>query len=377
MTVTGVSFRAGGACHVSHPKSMETFWAWLMGIAALGALTQIVTFCYCIHVFVTNFWFTERPASPESEKAHGGGVLPNYSSNSLGKRQTARAMWRRLRSVLFLQWRSILIVTITLVDVIFFCVIFVYEDDLENSVLHNYIKAEPWIICLVESAGDKKACLSLTEGWLIGMPWLAAVLIMLSLISIEIFFLLFRWSLLSGWRDFFWKSIKRKRDFVSLDALPKNQKDGFREQEFGANGVAFEMQSPRDMEKRPISVVVSTPSTLASPTLPTFKPDPLEPSFNSRSAYAMTLPLSPLVQSVIKSPPRNFSRSPRDRLRATSPPPHTSGPYNSSRIPNNDTVRSMGWDPTNPYAESAPPRRSLIVSSCVGFDCPVPPGQAM
>lgn len=43
ITVTGVSFRFGNACHVNHEKSMQSFWGWLLAIAAAAVVMQLST----------------------------------------------------------------------------------------------------------------------------------------------------------------------------------------------------------------------------------------------------------------------------------------------------------------------------------------------
>jgi hypothetical protein len=43
MTLTGVSFRFGDACHVNSTNSMADFWGPLLGIASAAGLVQILT----------------------------------------------------------------------------------------------------------------------------------------------------------------------------------------------------------------------------------------------------------------------------------------------------------------------------------------------
>lgn len=167
-------------------------------------------FVYCVRVYFNSIW----PNSAKLGTQRSADSLPT-STRSV-KSQRARTIYRRLKSVLYLQWRGILIVTIVLVDVIFFAVVFVYLDKLEASVLTDKQRVLPWALCLIESGGDRTACLKYSQAWLISEPTIGAMLIMISLIGIELFALLFRWSLLTGWRDRW--SPGNQHDFVSFDA---------------------------------------------------------------------------------------------------------------------------------------------------------------
>lgn len=161
-------------------------------------------------MFFKSLW--EDSARPISRNSAAS--LP-LSSTSI-KSQTARVIYRRLKRVLYLQWRGILIVTIVLVDVIFFAVIFLYLDKLEASVLNNDTRIIPWVMCLVKSGGNRDACFALSRDWLVSEPTVGAMLIMISLLGIELFVLIFRWSLISGWKEKWTQN--KGREFVSIDA---------------------------------------------------------------------------------------------------------------------------------------------------------------
>lgn len=349
-------------------------------------------FGYCIHVFITNLWSDAPPTASSNSNS-----LPTYSASV--RTQTAKAIWRRLKSVLFLQWRGILIVTVCLVDVIFFAVVFVYLDDLESSLITSYERAEPWLLCLVESGGNKNACLALSEKWLIKESIVGAVLIMLSLIGLAVFCLLFRFSFLIGWRDFLHSKLgKQDKEFVSLDALqqrPPSRSDTVTKRS-GANGVAFEMQTPAttttttkqaytytDMDAKNLSPIITTtsisspyttfssPSSYISPSsghhFNSFSPphfgtsDTPEPGFSdyyasqSRSLSRQTPTHSPFdtTSSMVRSP-SDASSLQRQALRSF----ERGGTMEeagseSSRTPSYATVQSMGWDPTSSFASSS------------------------
>ena len=266
LTATGVSFRFGNACHVNHENSMADFWGPLMAIAGLAGVLQLITFAYCVNVYLRNLWSD----SPANSTAASGSGLPSYT-NSV-RTQTARAVYQRLKKVLWLQWRGICIVSIILVDVIFFAIVFVYLDGLQNSVSHDITKVTPWLMCLAMHPTDRDACLALSRGWLVNEPTVVAVLILLSLAGVQVFIFLARPSVFPAWVDFFRHRFTSRQEFVSLDA----RQDGMRsasQQDYlnydrGHQTTTFEMQKPGYTATitGPMSLDLDTKNAMFSPS---------------------------------------------------------------------------------------------------------------
>ncbi|TKA83893.1 hypothetical protein B0A55_00108 [Friedmanniomyces simplex] len=268
MTVTGVSFRFGNTCHVNQQTSMQDFWGPLLGFAGAAGIVQVVTFAYCVHVYLKNLWSDQAQSS-----THGSSSgLPSY--NNSVRTQTARAVYQRLKKVLWLQWRGICIVTIILVDVIFFSIVFVYLDGLQSSLTSDRRQIEPWLECLAFNATEKDKCLGLVTGWLVNEPTVVAVLILLSLTGIQVFLFLARPSIFPAWYDFAQEKFSSKRqEFVSLDARPGNMRSqsGSQLAKYdhvrGHQSTTFEMQKPQlntlsiDLgSKSPTQTMLSSPS---------------------------------------------------------------------------------------------------------------------
>ncbi|WPH01702.1 Hypothetical protein R9X50_00455400 [Acrodontium crateriforme] len=213
ITATGVSFRFGNACHVNHDNSMADFWGPLMAIGAGAGILQLITFGYCIRVYLKNLWSDEVAAT--STNASGSG-LPSYSGSE--RTQTARAVYSRLKKVLWLQWRGIFIVTIILVDVVFFSIVFVYLDHLQASIGSNMSRIEPWLACLITNPTDKNQCVNLVSHWLISEPMVVSVLVMLGLAGIETFIFVTRPTIFSAWIELIRNKFFHRQEFVSLDA---------------------------------------------------------------------------------------------------------------------------------------------------------------
>ncbi|KAK3113368.1 hypothetical protein LTR53_009411 [Teratosphaeriaceae sp. CCFEE 6253] len=274
MTVTGVSFRFGRACHVNHATSMEDFWGPLLGFAGAAGLVQLVTFAYCIHVYLKNLWTDEAGTS-----THGSSSgLPSYSSSV--RTQTAKAVYQRLKKVLWLQWRGICIVTIILVDVIFFSIVFVYLDGLQSSLTDDWRAVQPWLECLAFNPTEKDKCLSMVNGWLVNQSTVVAVLLLLSLTGFQVFIFLTRPSIFPAWYDFIQEKFSsRRQEFVSLDARPDQMRSqsGSQLRRYdhvrGHQSTTFEMQKPQlnslniDLgSKSPSDTILSSPSeTYRSP----------------------------------------------------------------------------------------------------------------
>ncbi|EMC95002.1 hypothetical protein BAUCODRAFT_72633, partial [Baudoinia panamericana UAMH 10762] len=212
MSITGVSFRFGTACHINHETSMQDFWGPLLGFAGAAGVLQLFTFAYCVKVYLQSLW-TDQSSTAGSDDTG----LPSYTSSV--RAQTASAVFRRLKKVLWLQWRGITIVSIILVDVVFFAIVFVYLDDLQASVLTDWHKVEPWLECLAFHPNDKDECLSLVNNFVVTESTVVAVLLLLSLAGFQCFIFLTRPEIFPAWGEYIYGKIwPQRQEFVSLDA---------------------------------------------------------------------------------------------------------------------------------------------------------------
>lgn len=180
LVFSGVSFRFGATCHINHDNSMATFWIPILIFAAATVIIQFATFGYCIKVYLASL--SDNSASTE------GSSLPTYSASV--KTMTPRQAYRRVRRVIALQWRGIAIVLIIIVDVVFFSIVFVFQD----LTVHNIKQAEPgdkenpaltWAGCLIREGGDKNKCLAEAAPLVINEATIAAVLILLAVSNLH------------------------------------------------------------------------------------------------------------------------------------------------------------------------------------------------
>lgn len=180
LVFSGVSFRFGPTCHINHQNSLADFWIPLLIFAGLTVILQSATFGYCIKVYLASL------RDPGGGGAGGGaasttgtsGQLPSYQ-NSIGT-VSPRQAYRRVRRVIQLQWRGIAIVLIIVADVIFFSVIFVFQDNTIESFRDNPALAINWIACLMKQGGNKEKCYAEASSLVLAESTVVAVLMLLA-----------------------------------------------------------------------------------------------------------------------------------------------------------------------------------------------------
>lgn len=174
LTLSGVSFRFGDTCHINHHNSLEVLWVPLLVFAAMTLILQVATFGYCIRVYLASL-------SDNNMTTATSAGLPSYTISM--RTMTPRQAYRRVRRVLQLQWRGIATVLIIITDVIFFAVVFVFQDDTVQSVRNDPGLVNSWILCLVQNQGDKTPCLPEVSGFVVNTATIGAVLILLAVRS--------------------------------------------------------------------------------------------------------------------------------------------------------------------------------------------------
>ncbi|KAK8049715.1 hypothetical protein PG994_011445 [Apiospora phragmitis] len=204
-TVVGRSFM-----WLSQVNSLADFWIPLLVFAGLTVIIQFATFGYCIKVYLASL--------ADSSATTEGSGMPSYTASI--RTMTPRQAYRRVRRVIQLQWRGIVIVLIIICDVIFFAVIFVFQDNVVQAAKTG-TRALAWIECLYQTEEDKKnTCLPLASNLVVPLPTVVAVLILLAMNGIWLLFLLGRWSMVTGWLETFGMTggKRAKKEFVSMDA---------------------------------------------------------------------------------------------------------------------------------------------------------------
>lgn len=68
---------------------------------------------------------------------------------------------------------------IIVADVIFFSVVFVFQDNVIQSVTNDPKVAADWVLCLIGSSGDKSKCLGEAQKLIVNEATVTAVLLLL------------------------------------------------------------------------------------------------------------------------------------------------------------------------------------------------------
>ena len=176
LSLTGVSFRFGNMCHINHDKSLPDFWAPLLAFAASALVIQLVTLGYCVHVYL-------RSLMDDKTTTDASSGLPSYQGST--HTVTARQRYRRVKKVLAMQWRGVAIVLLIIFNVVLFSTILLSMDSNLQATSADFSRVEPWVTCLGLTQGDKDQCLPLAEHLVTSEGSILAVLIFLSVCSLQ------------------------------------------------------------------------------------------------------------------------------------------------------------------------------------------------
>ena len=160
LAATGVSNRIGSTCLPNHPHTVADFWAWLIVFSGLAVAIQLATSGYYIWIYVRNLLVDHRSPAGK-DHSFVGNILASSSFQTIH----AKSTWLKVRGLLFSQWRSLLISVMVIVEAGYFTGVFLKEDVLSSSPItaSKIVNLDMWAVCLIESGGDKNACLGQGE----------------------------------------------------------------------------------------------------------------------------------------------------------------------------------------------------------------------
>lgn len=206
LPITGVSYRLGGVCVPSNPTALVTWFAWVLLFAAISWIIQIVTILYCLWKFASSSLAGEtghtsnvsqsstirsedlankeeapRPTSEvigepiatpaANENLHtvttGERPTPSISRSRLSRSDLSagrkrRIAWRRVRSILILQWRTIVMSFIIVNLAVFFGQDFIQQTTAMLAATRSRGAPQPdleFAECLIVNKGNKTPCL--------------------------------------------------------------------------------------------------------------------------------------------------------------------------------------------------------------------------
>jgi hypothetical protein len=168
-------------------------------------------FVYCIKVYLQNM------LSDESTDTTNSTGLPSFTTSL--RAQSAKAVYRRVRRVIWLQWRSVTISIFLLVDVIFMSIIWIeLDNDIDAAMRGDLTRFMPYLLCLFKSGGEKNKCFELGQNTLVNESTAIAILLLISLTGVQAGLMMSRTQMFTGWYDLIKHKLSSKREFVSLDA---------------------------------------------------------------------------------------------------------------------------------------------------------------
>lgn len=293
--ITGVSFRFGDYCHVNNYKGLQTLWGPLLGFAGLSLTLQASTFIYCLKVYLQNL-FEDRPITGNSNPLS----LPNSNRG-----RTAKAVYRRVKRVLSLQWRSLLISALVVVDVVYLSVVFVVLNARIEGVIEDVQQVLPWVYCIILSK-DRDKCMPYAQPLRPRDSILVATLVLLSIVGIQASLLICKWDIFRGW----WVLLttlhkKNKSEFVDLDS-PNDPLTRHMALGYPASGQDRKIQMVKVGSPATTTIEMSPSTTFTSPS-DDYK-SPILYKSRSTSYPSSTTELTPALVST--NPPSVFATSP-------------------------------------------------------------------
>ncbi|KAK0287013.1 hypothetical protein LTR35_004482 [Friedmanniomyces endolithicus] len=221
LPITGVSYQVGTTCFPNQRSAFITWFGWLLAFACLAALLQFITTGFCLWLYLRHFLHLSNSSSNESADSSSRpetSLVPlNISSSSQNpsippvshRAATApstpylskRLAYRRVRSLLLLQWHSIALSLFIITSTIYFGVVFAATTRAAHadSTPSKTAAIEIWAACLVVNNGEKGECLQYARGFVLGEGVVLATFYMSALIGVVTFGLMFRRDMVVGW----------------------------------------------------------------------------------------------------------------------------------------------------------------------------------
>lgn len=215
LPISGVSYQLGTTCFPNRQSAYVTWFGWLLAIACLAALIQIITTGFCLYIYVRHFWQHSNASSGVYEESNPLATAPN--STKEGKRTSIilgkRLAWRRVKKVLVLQSRSILLSMLVIIESIYFGVVYVRNTEAfkANMQPKKVEGIEQWAACLILSNGNKKQCTQFAGALGLSEPLVLASFFMSALIGVFTFLLTVRRSIFVGWYELFRHPVTYRR----------------------------------------------------------------------------------------------------------------------------------------------------------------------
>lgn len=166
LPITGLSYQAGPTCQPSMHATFVTWFGWMIALASLAAVIQLVTSFFCVVAYAASFrrGGGRQDATLESVTSSEAPLRsPGRGHLTLGN----RVAWRRVKTMMALQWRSVLLSFLVIVETVYFGATYAGLTQSTHAELSgsNSGEIQQWVVCLVLNKGDKGACTEFTSGF--------------------------------------------------------------------------------------------------------------------------------------------------------------------------------------------------------------------
>lgn len=188
LPVAGVAYRLGDVCLPTGRASFASWFAWLLSFATLSWAIQILTILYCLWKYAVSA-FSRGGGGPDSStrmshvsatEVHGEAFDPTVPVTPKISARKKKVEWRRVKKVLYFQWRTIVLSFIIVNITIYFCIVYIQSEIGAALAGHptQLLGEDPWTACLILNNGNKTACLNFSGGLGLSGPRAAGTFIL-------------------------------------------------------------------------------------------------------------------------------------------------------------------------------------------------------
>ena len=165
LPITGVSYRLGGNCLPNPHGAFVTWFGWLLAFACLAAVIQFITTGFCLFIYARNLLGYSTPGSSGIAASTGSSTPAVASTDSKAGDIGKRLAWRRVSKVMLMQWRSIVLSLLVILESVYFGTVYAAQVNSakEAAKPEHTAQTEAWSLCLILNGGDKNQCLPLAQ----------------------------------------------------------------------------------------------------------------------------------------------------------------------------------------------------------------------
>jgi hypothetical protein len=151
--ITGVSYRLSDTCVPNNYFSFLTWFGWLTAFGCLAVLIQLITTGFCFWLYLRDFL---RGGSSTTNSTMQSSV--GKSAMEINEPPRKKLAWKRVKTVLASQWRSVLLCILVAVSTIFYGTVFISTGQAVDAADRNSVELQQWALCLILNGGNKGPC---------------------------------------------------------------------------------------------------------------------------------------------------------------------------------------------------------------------------